>query len=246
MRPVQTVSAIGFFIVMAAVMLAINFIGFAPSYFLKRFFEGPELPFWTHVHGVVFTSWFVLFAGQAVLVRRGAIRLHQRVGRLGAVLAILMVLSGSAILYSRALEYDGSAGSLASTALVVSGNVALLFLFALFLGLGIFYRTRPDWHRRFMLLASLAMMPQALGRFGRLPIPPVFDAVPNEVMFVLGGMLVLLTATWIHDVLRRGRLHVVTGFGCPFVLGMIVLFAVALPQTRPFQDLILWLNGAGP
>jgi hypothetical protein len=30
------------------------------------------------------------------------------------------------------------------------------------------------------------------------------------------------------------------------VLGMIVLFAVALPQTRPFQDLILWLNGAGP
>jgi uncharacterized membrane protein YozB (DUF420 family) len=235
-----------FFIVMAAVMLVINFIGFAPSYFLKRFFEAPELPFWTHVHGVVFTSWFVLFAVQAVLVQRRKIRLHQRLGRVGALLALLMVLSASAILYSRALEYDGSAESLANTALVVSGNVALLFLFTLFVGLGILYRTRPDWHRRFMLLASISMTPQALGRFGRLPIPPVVDAVPNEVMFVLGGMLVLLAATWIHDVLRRGRLHVVTGFGCPFVLGMIVLFAVALPQTRPFQDLILWLNGAGP
>lgn len=235
-----------FFVAMAVVMLAINFIGFSPSYFLKPLFGTPELPFWTHVHGAVFTSWFVLFAVQAVLVRRRAIRLHRRVGRVGALLAILMVLSGSAIVYSRALEYDGSTGSLAGTALVVSANIALLFLFSLFVGLGVFYRARPDWHRRFMLLASLAMMPQALGRFGRLPIPPVVDAVPNEVTFSLGGLLLLLSVAWVHDVLRQGRLHVVTGFGCPLILSVTVLFAAVLPGTGPVQGLILWLNGVGP
>jgi hypothetical protein len=227
-------------------MLFINFIGFAPSYFLKPFFDTPALPLWTHVHGALFASWFVLFAVQAVLVQRRKIRLHQRLGRVGALLALLMVLSAGAILYSRALEYDGSAESLANTALVVSGNVALLFLFTLFVGLGILHRTRPDWHKRFMLLASISMTPQALGRFGRLPLPRITDAVPNEVLFVLGGMVLLLTAVWVHDVVRQGRLHAVTGLGCPFMLGMIVLSAVVLPDTRGLQDLILWLNGVGP
>lgn len=235
-----------FFVAMAAVMLLINFVGFAPSYFLKPFFGTPALPFWTHVHGVLFASWFVLFAVQAVLVQRRKVRLHRRLGRVGALLAIPMVISASSILYSRALEYDGSEGSLANTALVVSGNAALLFLFTLFVALGIFFRTRPDWHRRFMLLASISMIPQALGRFGRLPLPRIIDAVPNEVLFSLGGMLLLLTAVWVHDIVSRGRLHAVTGLGCPFVLGMIVLAAVVLPDTRGLQDLILWLNEAGP
>ena len=226
-------------------MLAINFIGFAPSYFLKPFFDTPELGPWTHVHGVVFTSWFLLFAGQTVLIRRRNVRVHRRVGRLGGLLALLMLLSGSAILYSRALQYDGTADSLAGTAMVVSGNVALLLLFALFVGLGIFYRNRPDWHRRFMLLASLAMMPQSLGRFGRFPLPPLAGGLPNEVIFGLGGLLVLLAATWLHDVRKRGRLHVVTGFGSPFLLATIVLFGVIVPGTAAMQNLILWINGAG-
>jgi uncharacterized membrane protein YozB (DUF420 family) len=235
-----------FFVAVALVMLVINFIGFAPSYFIKPVFDTPALPWRTHVHGALFTSWFVLFAVQAVLVRRREMRLHRRLGRVGALLAVLMVLSGSTLLYHRALEYDGSEGSLANTALVVSGNVMLLFLFTLFVGLGVLYRRRADWHRRFMLLASLSMMPQALGRFGRLPLPRIVGPVPNEVLFGLGGMLFLLTAVWAHDVVRRGRLHAVTGLGCPFLLGMIVVAAVVLPEARGVQDLIVWLNRAGP
>lgn len=235
-----------FFVAVALVMLVMNFIGFAPSYFLKPFFDTPELPLRTHLHGALFTSWFVLFAVQTILVQRRRIRLHQRLGRVGALLAILLVLSGSMIIYYRALEYDGSNASLTNTTLAVSANVALLLLFTLFVGLGVLYRRRADWHKRFMLLASLSMMPQSLGRFGRLPIPRVIDAVPNEVLFVLGGMLLLLAAVWVHDLVRRGRLHPVTGFGCPFVLGMIMMAAVALPEMKAAQNVILWLNTVGP
>jgi hypothetical protein len=235
-----------FFVAMAAVMLAVNLIAFAPSYFLKPLFDTPELPLRTHVHGVVFSSWLVLFAVQTILVQRRHIQSHQRLGRVGALLAIVMVVSGSMILYYRALEFDGSEASLTNTTLVVSGNVALLFLFALFVGLGVAHRRRADWHRRFMLLASLSMMPQSLGRLGRLPLPRVTDALPNEVLFSLGGMLLLFAAVWVHDVVRRGRLHPVTGFGCPFVLGMIMLAAVAVPEMTGAHNLILWLNNAPP
>lgn len=76
----------------------------------------------THLHGALFTSWFVLFAVQTVLVQRRDIRLHQRLGRMGALLAILMVLSGSVILYHRALEYDGSQASLTNTTWAASAG----------------------------------------------------------------------------------------------------------------------------
>lgn len=131
-----------FFVAVALVMLVMNFIGFAPSYFLKPFFDTRELPLRTHLHGALFTSWFVLFAVQTVLVQRRRIRLHQRLGRVGALLAILLVLSGSMIIYYRALEYDGSNASLTNTTLAVSANVALLLLFTLFVGLGGLYRRR--------------------------------------------------------------------------------------------------------
>jgi uncharacterized membrane protein YozB (DUF420 family) len=235
-----------FFLAVAVVMLVVNFVGFAPSYFLKLYFDTPELPLRTHLHGVLFTSWFVLFAVQTVLVQRRHVRWHQRLGRVGALLAILLVLSASMIIHYRALEYDGSQASLTNTTLVVSGNVALLLLFTLFVGFGVLYRRRADWHRRFMLLASLSMTPQSLGRFGRLPLPRLVDPVPNEVLFVLGGLLLLLAAVWVHDVVRRGRLHPVTGFGCPFFLGMVMLAAVALPEMTWAQNVILWLNNVGP
>lgn len=233
-----------FYVVMAIAMLLVNFIGFGQSFFFKSFFDTPELPFRTHLHGLIFTSWFVLLPVQAILVRRRKMAVHQRLGWFGALLALSMIISSIQILYHRALEFDGTEDSLLNTALVVSGNVTLLFLFSMFTGLGILFRTRPDWHKRFMLLASVAMMPQALGRLGRLPLPRLVEPVANEILFGLGGMLVLLIVILIHDLIQRGRLHAVSGFGSIFLMGMLVISAIALPRMVFMQHLILWINGA--
>jgi hypothetical protein len=44
------------------------FVGFAPSYYLGRHFGAPPLTPLIDLHGLVFTSWIVLFLAQTVLI----------------------------------------------------------------------------------------------------------------------------------------------------------------------------------
>jgi uncharacterized membrane protein YozB (DUF420 family) len=232
-----------FFLGMAIVMLALNLVGFAPSYFLKGFFETPDLPLRTHIHGVIFISWFVLFAVQTSLVSRRRVDLHRRLGVIGVGLIVVMVVSGLAMLYFRAQEYSESAESLVSTTRVVWGNLALLSLFTGFAALGIVQRRRPQVHRRLMLLACLSMMGQSLGRLGRFPGLWLSDSfVLNEVVYGLGGLLALLLSMCVHDMWVDRRLHRVTWMGAPILLGSIVAAALFLPNVRFARELIEWLN----
>src|SRR2546421_975138 len=81
----------------AALMPLIILAGFARTYYLKGFFGNPPLPErLVHLHGIVMTSWVVLFITQVSLVSRGRTRTHQRLGVLGAFLAALIVVVGVA------------------------------------------------------------------------------------------------------------------------------------------------------
>lgn len=59
-----------FYVGMAVVFLVTVFAGFSRSYFLKAHFGTPELSLMLHVHGVVFTSWILLFLAQTTLAMR--------------------------------------------------------------------------------------------------------------------------------------------------------------------------------
>lgn len=232
-----------FYLGMAIVMVTVNFIGFAPSYFLKGAFETPTLPLRTHIHGIIFSSWFILFTVQTALIHRRNVRLHRRLGIVGVALLIAMAVSALVIVYVRAIEYSGTAASLANTTTVVWGNLALLILFVGFAGTGIALRRRTAIHRRLMLLASLAMMPQALGRIGRMPAFQISDTpLLSEIAVGIGGLATLLAATVVHDFRTRRRPHPVTLVGVPLLLVGIVLAATIVPGTGFAQGLILRLN----
>lgn len=239
----RSVSRDRFFVGMAWLLLAVNVVGFAPTYFLKPLVESPVLPLRTHLHGVLFTSWFVLFAVQTTLVARGDVRLHRKLGVAGAVLAGLMVVSALTILYFRALEYSGTPGSMSSTATVVWANLVLLALFTGFAATGIAMRRTPGVHKRLMLLASLSMMPQSLGRIGRAPVFQLSESpLLGEIAVAIGGLAALLGAMIVHDLATERRLHRVTLMGVPLLFVSIILSALVVPGTSFAQGLILWLN----
>lgn len=50
------------------------FAGFAPTYYLKAWLGTPTL---VHVHGLVMSVWFVVFATQVWLLESHRIRLHR-------------------------------------------------------------------------------------------------------------------------------------------------------------------------
>ncbi len=226
-----------FFFWMAAAMLILNLIGFAPSYFFKSLFETPELPLRTHVHGIVFTAWFVVLMTQVSLIARNQKRRHRQLGAVALLLAISMFILGLVILYYRALEFHSGERSLQGTALIVWANLTFLAGFVTFVGLGFRFRRQAAIHKRLMLLASIAMMPQALGRIGYMPSFQIVDGFLNNVLYGFGGYLLLLSAMLIHDRISEGRFYPVTVWGAS-VLVLANIVGMMISRTAIGQSLI--------
>src|SRR5262245_20238093 len=83
-----------FYAGMALVAIAIVIAGFAPSIIDPSNRVAPLTPL-VIVHGLVFSAWLMLFLVQALLAATRRIALHRRLGALGGILAVMMVLTAS-------------------------------------------------------------------------------------------------------------------------------------------------------
>ena len=219
-----------FFAWMAVVMLAITLVGFSPTYFLGAWFRAPAVPLHVHVHVALFMSWFVLLLTQTILVARGQLSLHRRLGAAGAGLAALIVPVTMAVIYfshSRRLSSGGSEGDVASQ---LFGQLGLLAAYTIFVSCAIAYRRRADPHKRFMLLASLTLMPFPLGRFGNYRLLDIGTLGP--AVYGLGGLVVLLLFVVVYDLMTRGAIHPVIGWGGSILVGSILFIGLVVPQTE--------------
>jgi hypothetical protein len=81
-----------FFLAMSIVMLAIVFVGFGPTLFLRAFVNVPELPPYLFVHGAVLTSWYAWSVVQTSCIAAKRQNLHRRLGLVGAALGAVAVV----------------------------------------------------------------------------------------------------------------------------------------------------------
>src|SRR5512137_1440484 len=85
-----------FYTGMALAMLIAAYVGFARSFFLRPLFPewpSPSEPIF-YVHGVFFSAWCVLLVVQATLVGAGRTDLHRKLGVMGVIIAVGMVILG--------------------------------------------------------------------------------------------------------------------------------------------------------
>jgi hypothetical protein len=221
-----------FFLMAHAALFALVLVGFAPTFLLRAFFDVPPIRASLYIHGTVLTIWFSLALAQGWLIGAGRARWHRRLGYVAASYAAAVVLSGffaTARMASRVVSRDDPQN------IIVWGNFLSLLMFAGFVSLAILLRKRPDAHKRLTLLASVAIVGPALGRF---PTWPVFagglDAGKN---FAIGGLLVLLGSMVVYDMFVRRRVHPATwGGGVAIVVSIAA--AVALGLSRGGFDLL--------
>jgi len=221
-----------FYASMALFMLAVVFIGFAPSFYLRDYVHvprpNPTLTPMVMLHGLAFTTWMLIFLAQTLLVSAGRRDLHIRLGQAGMVLAALLV----------PLMYMVSVGQVARAnqppfATPLGWTAVPLFIippFALLVGLGWRNRRSPQAHKRLMLGAALLMMDPAIGR---LPLgPPV---VETFAVLNLLSLLAFLPLLW-WDWRTRGRLHWATALGAGLFGTALALrlFAIASPGWAAF------------
>jgi hypothetical protein len=220
-----------FFVWMAGACAFVAFAGFAPTYWLQLpagTFVGSPL---VHLHGLLFSAWTLFFLFQTMSVARGRVDRHRAWGLLGVSLATAMVLVGFAtadeVLATRLAAGFGDrarAFHIASTSLItLFGGLVLAAITSV---------TRPEVHKRLMLLATISVIPPAIARMFfafSVGIGPGLRpglGPPRTVESVMAPSLVadtLILVGLIYDWRTRGRPHPVYLIGGATIVAVQVV-----------------------
>jgi hypothetical protein len=216
-----------FFFTAGAALLAVVFAGFARTYYLKLFSVSPPLPFLVHLHGAVMTLWFLLFPVQVALIATRRVVLHRRLGAAGVVLGGIAAVLAAMVSLGLARDRIARRPSAAPEAALLLGLqlFAVLLVFAILVSLGVAYRRRSDFHKRFMTLAMLSVLGPAITRL------PLHFIRQHDVSVTVILSLSCVAVCILADTVRRRRLHPAFGWGGALIFGSLFLVA-QFAQTR--------------
>ncbi len=186
---------------MAVAFIVTTFAGFAPTYFLRGLSNRAPLSPLLHIHGVVFTTWLVLFLVQTALVAGHRVAWHRRLGIAGGFVAAAMVPLGVMVAIAGARR--GLATGAAESLVFLIFPLGQMVMFAICVGGAMRTRRQPEIHRRLFLLATILVVTPAISRLPFVPNPMV--SILLSELFVIAGM--------VHDWKSRGRVHPVYIWG---------------------------------
>jgi hypothetical protein len=189
------------------------------------------------LHAALFGGWLALFIAQTRLVAMGRTALHRRLGIVASVLAVAMLAVGvpTAIAAARrGWPFDGDPlGNLVHP-------LGDLVSFTVLVGVALWYRRKPDVHKRLMLLATAgALMNAPLAHMhARLPAP--LNA--NPLLFLL-PMVLLLSASAVYDRVTRGRIHPVSLWGAVLLFAWGNVRELLIRPSSAWHQFAAWLVG---
>lgn len=244
---------------MAVLLIAIALSGFVPSSIRRihavELNQSPPFPWFLHIHAVVMGSWLLLLLAQAALIGTGQRRRHMALGVASVVMAPL-VFAMLGVLASRYFAQIWAspaeaplAGVSGRFAFVLTVQARAIVMFAVCYIWAFRTRlTKPDTHKRMMVLATWAMVDAAIARIhgsGALGTALGLKAIgltSGDDIFNF-WMIVTLLPVLLYDLIRHRRLHYAWVAG----LAMFLAFAVAAHylEAAPmwWQQLVAGITG---
>jgi hypothetical protein len=227
-----------FFTVMAVAAMLTVFAGFAPSYYLKPVLGRPSIsgaqtlsPL-LHLHGLVFTTWIVLFLVQTRLIAARRIALHRRLGIAAVVVAATMVVVGFAAAVDAARRGSTPPGG-PPPLVFMAIPMADLAIFSTLVVAGVGFRRRADVHKRLMLMSTISILTPAIAR-----LPGVIFGGPLA-FFALTDLFVV--ASLVYDRVTRGRVHPAFWWGGGLLLASQIA-RLAISGTGAWLAFATWLT----
>jgi len=160
----QTFLSRYFYLVMSLVLAAIVILGFSRTVNIFLIHANPPRPLLLWIHGAAFSTWIVFFIAQSALVRTRKVSVHRALGWFGATLAALMVVLGIAVAVVMT-RFDTVVLHQKGVEAFLSIPFLDMLLFGSCIALAIYWRTKPEYHRRLVFIASCLLMDAAIGRF---------------------------------------------------------------------------------
>lgn len=231
-----------FYLRMALLIMAVIFIGFAPSFYLKPFNvvhfprPNPDLNGHLMLHGLVFSLWTVIFLVQTLLISAGRRDLHKKLGIFGFTLAIAMI----PIMYLTTLDEIARNSGPPWTDVLTWAAVPLVpipfYMFVLWKGWNA-RRTDLASHKRIMLGLMIMLTQPATARLPLLP-PMLWTFA---ALSALGMLLFVPMARW--DKQTLGHIHPATKMGAGIYALIIVVQIACMAVPEVWKSFIVMLPG---
>lgn len=188
-----------FYLFMSLLIGAVVVCGFGPTVDQRLFHPSHPKPLLLSIHAIVFSSWVVFYIAQSALVRTHQVRIHRVLGWFGVALGVTIPIIGTftAVTMRR---FDLLDPDLALRAPLLRTALLDLTSFGIPFALAIYWRTKPEFHRRFMLIASCALTAAAFVRFPAVFHPWPWYYVGVDLMILLGVLRDLIVTRRIHPV----------------------------------------------
>ena len=212
-----------FFTTAAVANAVIIAAGFGYSTYARLYlgdprFGGPTLATLVRLHAAVSTAWTVLLIVQTRLIAASRVGLHRRLGIAGAAIAVAIVGFGWVVAVS-ALKRAVGAGALPETLArqILILSFQELTVFAILVSAALWLRKKGGFHKRLILLGTVALLPAATTR------PFDVGSVPGTLMMFGLVETMFVAALWLHDRRMSGQIHPATIWGG----GLLVITAVS-------------------
>lgn len=218
---------------MALAIAATVFAGFSATFY-SRAGTLPALSPLLIVHGIVFTSWILIFITQTSLISARRVDLHRRLGVGAAVLAAAMVVVGVTAAVD-ALRRGAAPLPGIDPRMFFAVPIGDMIVFSILVGAGILNRANSQTHKRLMLLATISILAAAISRW---PIPFMMEHAPFS--FFAGVDLFVLLAI-AYDLFSRHRVHSAYIWGGLLILASQPL-RLMVSGTQGWLALADWLQ----
>jgi hypothetical protein len=183
-----------------------------------------------HIHGAVFLAWILTFVLQVYFAAKNKITVHMKVGKAAIFIAVAMLLSGfMTSLYAAKTGHMGIPGVEFPT---IEGflllNLSSLTVFIILTSAGWIYRNKPQFHKRFMLMATVAgLAPPGISR-----LPGLSGTTPA----IAGTVLVFILLGPLYDLKFHKKIHRAYLYSLPLVIFILPPVVTILSSTS------VWLS----
>ena len=220
-EPFKTFLGRYFYLCMSLVLAALVISGFSRTVNASLFHANPPRPLLLWIHGAAFSTWIAFFIAQSALVRARKVSVHRLLGWFGAGLAVVMVVLGFTIAVVMT-RFDTVVLHQKGVDAFLSIPFGDMIIFGSCMAMAIYWRKKPEYHRRLVFIASCQLMDAAIGRFDFM-----FD---HNLFFPALDCLIVLGM--VRDSVVDGRVHKVYLYALPAMV-VVQSFAIYTWRVNP-------------
>jgi FtsH-binding integral membrane protein len=218
------------YFILGLIIAAIVIAGFSQTFSARILHAPSPRPPIVYFHIAVFASWIILFLLQSALIATGNVKLHRKVGLLGIALGVTLAITGVVVSIVSLRLYTRPGHSDPAAFLAIFFNDMIQF--SVFFGLAVYWRIKPEFHRRLMFIATCTLLSAPTIRL----LPAGLEDSRNRWIYV--GVDALILLGWGRDWIINKRIHPVYLYALPAAfLGQLIALYLDLGHPPTWMSI---------